>query len=90
MASAARLKLAHENNLSFSAKRWKLQRIAGRYADIESLELAHSYGMPYSHHVIAGAAESGDTSKLKWLHIEQHCDIVPQISCYAARVAVLR
>jgi hypothetical protein len=85
LASASRVKLAQEHNLSFAKNNWKLQRFAGRCADIESLELAHSYGMPHSRHVMAGAAESGSISKLQWLHTEQHCDLRAQITCYAAR-----
>eukprot|EP00953_Heterococcus_sp_UTEX-ZZ885_P024927 13588-Heterococcus_DN1.PRE.3 len=85
MASTSRMKLAQQHGLSFFSENWKLQYLAGRFANIQSLELAHSYGMPYSHHVMAGAAESGDVDKLKWLHIEQHCGSVAQITYCAAK-----
>eukprot|EP00953_Heterococcus_sp_UTEX-ZZ885_P001080 1095-Heterococcus_DN1.PRE.2 len=56
--SLSRLTMAHQHGLGFQHDDLRLQRIAGRTASIEILVLAHECGMPYSHQVLVGAAES--------------------------------
>jgi hypothetical protein len=71
-ASPARLQLALGNGLWFSDSlrgvNYKLNRSAGLYADILTLELAKQLGLVLSHGFEKGVALSGSTSKMIWLH----------------------
>jgi hypothetical protein len=55
----------------------RLRRCAGRVGDVEALQAAHKLGLPYSHDVVRGAAESGCLDKLKWLYKEQSWTLLP-------------
>jgi hypothetical protein len=67
-ASASRVKLAHEHALSFSAD--TLKRVAGRTADIATLQVAHGLGLPWSSAFRTGVTESGSVIKVRWLHTD--------------------
>jgi hypothetical protein len=82
-SSVSRLQLAADCGLLL-ATGLKLQRNAGRYADIETLALAHELGLPYTARVVRGAAVSGSLLKLKYLHLEQDCTLPDNISWPAA------
>jgi hypothetical protein len=82
--SLSTLAMAQQHGLIFQLDDWRLQRIAGRTASIEVLVMAHEFGMPYSHQVLVGAAESGNINTLQWLHNEQGCAITSDLSCFAA------
>jgi hypothetical protein len=92
--SAARVRLAGLWGLRFDKPDFhKLQRCAGRVGDISTLQAAHERGLPYSQEVLQGVAESGCLEKLKWLLIEQRCQMSDYIAGWAAdggSVEVLR
>jgi hypothetical protein len=88
-ASPATLRHAHtwgRLNLAEYESDW-LERLAGRYASIETLKVAQELGMSFTlcPYVVLGAAESGDIEKLRWLLDEQHCEVPPSLSKSAAR-----
>eukprot|EP00953_Heterococcus_sp_UTEX-ZZ885_P009807 5746-Heterococcus_DN1.PRE.2 len=82
-ATPASLGLAHECGLTFGDKR--IQRVAGKVADIGTLRAAKELGLAFTDYVLMGAAESSSTLKLGWLHAEQACLLPPRVSNYAAR-----
>eukprot|EP00953_Heterococcus_sp_UTEX-ZZ885_P002106 1644-Heterococcus_DN1.PRE.5 len=85
-ASAAVLKLAHASGLIISGRDHKpLQRIAGRAADISTLQAAVELGLPLTDAVLIGTAESGSVSKLQWVHMYQGYQLPYDICDYAAR-----
>eukprot|EP00953_Heterococcus_sp_UTEX-ZZ885_P002048 1611-Heterococcus_DN1.PRE.2 len=45
---------------------------AGEYADISTLQLAHSLGMPWTKEVAVGVALSKSLAKLQWLYPQLH------------------
>jgi hypothetical protein len=69
-ASAARVRLAGQWGLHIDKPHTygRLRRCAGRVGDVEALQAAHKLGLPYSHDVVRGAAQSGCLDKLKWLY----------------------
>jgi hypothetical protein len=73
--SRVRLQVAHDSGFHSSREQHLLdQFLAGVHADQETLVTAHELGLiQYSHHVLTGAARSGDLSKVMWLYTEQHC-----------------
>jgi hypothetical protein len=82
-ASAGRVHLAYESGLTFGYQH--SQRIAGKVADIPVLEAAQQLGLALTHAVLIGAAESGSTIKLQWLHV-RFGSRLPEDACnYAAR-----
>jgi hypothetical protein len=52
-------------------QRWLLMR-AGQSADISTLQLAHSLGMPWLKEVAIGVAQSKCLAKLQWLYPQLH------------------
>jgi hypothetical protein len=64
---------------------WRLQRIAGQFSDVETLQAALDAGVPLSPDMICGAAESGSLAKLLWLHTEHNCQLFNDITDHAAR-----
>jgi hypothetical protein len=83
-ASSAVVRLAHEHGIAFDNNE-NLQRIAGRVADVPTLQVAHKLGLPLTKDVLIGAAECGSTLKLEWLHTEQGCELHHCLCRYAAR-----
>jgi hypothetical protein len=82
-ASAARVHWAYKHvTFGFDAR---MQRIAGRVADVDTLKVAHELGLDWSSAVLIGAAESASVVVLQWLHREQKCELPADISNYAAR-----
>jgi hypothetical protein len=92
-ASASRVKLAHTCGLQLSDPRARrpvqsgiiVQGQAGKYADVETLLVAHELGLPWSAPVLCGAAESGSLPKLQWSVNEQQCFMPYDIIKFAAR-----
>jgi Ankyrin repeats (3 copies) len=82
-SAASRVNLAHECGLDFD--NWKLQRIAGRAADISILQAAVEIGLQLTVEVLKGAAEATSVPKLQWLHIEQERPLPYNICDIAAR-----
>jgi hypothetical protein len=82
-AAAASIRLAHDCGLTFKSK--ELQCIAGRVADVPTLRAACELGLALTDEVLFGAAESGSVSKLQWFHIDQGCQLPPDICNYAAK-----
>jgi hypothetical protein len=85
--SAALVKLAHEHGLALKGYNGKLERIAGRVADVNTLRAAHELGLQLTDEVLYGAAECLKSSvhKLQWLHDEHGCELVDEICSYAVR-----
>jgi hypothetical protein len=81
--SACRVNLSRECGLTFSNK--KLQRIAGKVADISTLQAAGELGLQLKDEVLIGAAAAASVPKLQWLHVDQNCRLPPSICHYAAR-----
>jgi hypothetical protein len=85
-ASISCLRLANECGLELVGIRsYKLRAAAGRWASIETLQAAHALGLPWSYRLLCGVALSGDVAKLQYLHIQQKCQILPNICQQAAR-----
>jgi hypothetical protein len=83
--SAARVRLAGLWGLRFDKPdSYKLRYCAGKHGDISTLLAAHELGLPYSHEVVREAAESGCLEKLKWLSMEQGCQMPDDIADSAA------
>jgi hypothetical protein len=82
-ASASRVNLAYERGMPFGSR--KLQCIAGRDADIPTLQALHELGLQLTDGVLIGAAEAASVPKLQWLRNEQGCALPDDISFYAAR-----
>jgi hypothetical protein len=81
--SLSRVRLAVELGFAMDVKHWRLQRIAGSCADIETLEQLNTlYGMPFTEHTGRGAAVVGAVSKLRWLLDEQQCPQAADICMY--------
>jgi hypothetical protein len=87
-SSAASLTLGLQHGLAFEND--NIQRLAGRFADVSTLRVAHELGLPLSYHVVIGAAESGCTLKLQWLHIDKSCELPRSICNYTARTGSIR
>jgi hypothetical protein len=71
-ASEAALRLAVECGLDLQGHSQLLQRLAGRHADLITLQLAAELGLPWTAAVSRGAASACDLPKLQWLY-EQQC-----------------
>jgi hypothetical protein len=84
-ASAPVLKLSRASGLIGGRDHISLQRIAGRAADISTLQAAVELGLPLTDALLIGAAESGSEFKLHWLHLLQGCQLPDGICDYAAR-----
>jgi hypothetical protein len=80
-ASPGRIALAYTYGLQFGNA--QLQRIAGRTADVATLQVARRLGLLITAEVLIGAAES--VPKLQWLHTEQGSPLPEDIVNYAAR-----
>jgi hypothetical protein len=63
----------------------KLQAIAGRYADLDTLAALHELGMPLDCIMIRAVAVSGRLNILQHLITEWNCEICTSLSYYAAR-----
>jgi hypothetical protein len=84
--SVTRLKLASSLGLQLSnLKNWKLQRSAGKNADIIVLASARELGLLFTDDLMCGAAESGCLKKLQWLHTDQLCPLPKYISHFAVK-----
>jgi hypothetical protein len=83
-ASASRVNLAHERGLTFDNK--KLQRVAGKVADVPTLRATHELGLELRYQVLSGAAEAASLPKLQWLHTTQGCPLYADVTYLAARV----
>jgi hypothetical protein len=83
-ASAASVRLAHECGLMFDYCK-KLERIAGRCADVSTLQAAQELELEFTRAVLFGAAEAGSVQKLNWLHTQQGCPLPANICSPAAR-----
>jgi hypothetical protein len=88
-ASAATIRMAHKHGLAPHLEGYndKLGRIAGRIADVGTLQAAHQLGLQLTDDVLFGAAECSKFSvdKLDWLHMDRSCELFEDVSCYAAR-----
>jgi hypothetical protein len=84
-SSAARVHLASESGLSFESSSQSLHRIAGKIADVLTLQAACELGLALTAEVLIGAAQATDVSKLQWLHTERDCPLPWDIDVYAAR-----
>jgi hypothetical protein len=86
-ASTARLTLACAYDFSLEADNYDaecIQQIAGRVADVPTLRAARELGLQLTDEVLIGAAESGSTLKLQWLHTDHGCKLPSDICDYAA------
>jgi hypothetical protein len=72
-ASLSRLQWAMATGLTLHINTKGVQRLAGRYADIETLVLLRELGMSWSAAVFKGASASRNKAKLHWLVNEQQC-----------------
>ena len=70
LSSASCLQLAAECGLLTQPQDYKLSRIAGRLADLTTLQLAAELGLNLNGDVVRGAVTSGSIEKLRWLHAE--------------------
>jgi hypothetical protein len=84
LASASRVRLAHDAGLLFSAK-YSLEHCAGKHANTSTLEAAHKLGLPFSSTLLESAARSRCFSKLQWLYTEQRCLLPKGVTAEAAR-----
>jgi hypothetical protein len=83
--SLSRVRLAVELGFAMDVNHWRVQRIAGSCADIETLEQLHTlYGMPFTEQTSRGAAVVGAVSKLQWLLDEHQCPQAADICTYGA------
>jgi hypothetical protein len=82
-ASASRVKLGHDCGVTFDKK--NTQQLAGRCAEVSTLQATHDLGLAFTDDVLIGAAASGSVPKLHWLHTEQGWQLPPFLSYYAAR-----
>jgi hypothetical protein len=80
-ASASRVKLAHFSGLILNERE---QGIAGKIANLSTLQAAYEVGLQLTDKVLFGAAEAASIPKLQWLHTEQGCPLPEGISSYAA------
>jgi hypothetical protein len=83
LASAALVRLALDCELTFDNA--KLQRIAGKVADIPVLRVACKLGLALADEVLIGAAEAASVPKLQWLHIAQSCELPANICAWAVK-----
>jgi hypothetical protein len=83
-ASASTVSLAHDSGFLLNGDHY-LQRCAGEYANISTLEAAHKLGLPFSPELMRGAASGRCLAKLQWLHTEQRCPLPNDITEAAAR-----
>eukprot|EP00953_Heterococcus_sp_UTEX-ZZ885_P020046 11203-Heterococcus_DN1.PRE.2 len=81
-ASTSRIALAYTYGLTLKND-GKVARVAGRTADVATLQVARRLGLLFTAEVLIGAAES--VPKLQWLHTEQGCPLPEDIVNYAAR-----
>jgi Ankyrin repeats (many copies) len=81
--SASRVNLARECSLAFDNK--KLQRIAGKSAEISTLRAARELGLQLTDEVLIGAAAAASVPKLQWLHTQQGCELPEGICDWAAK-----
>jgi hypothetical protein len=86
-SATALVRLAHGHGFALEGYNDKLERIAGRVADVDTLRAAHELGLQLTDKVLFGAAESLQFSvkKLQWLHDENGCELSDEICFYAAR-----
>jgi hypothetical protein len=82
-ASAASIRLANECGLTFTST--ELQHIAGRVADIATLQAAVDLGLQLTDEVVIGAAEAASLPQLQWLHVQQGCPLPRGICDWAAK-----
>jgi hypothetical protein len=61
-----------------------LPKLAGRFADKQTLQWARSKGLPWTAAITEGAALEGRRSLLSWLHTEQLCPFDEQAVLFAA------
>jgi hypothetical protein len=84
-SSASRVRLAHEDGLMFEDRFNFLHRVAGKAADVPTLQAAHELGLAFTAEVLIGAAEDASLPKLHWLHMYQGCGLPPLLNNFAAR-----
>jgi hypothetical protein len=82
-ASASCVRLAREGGLTFDSER--TQFIAGRDADVATLQAALELGLELTREVLLGAAEAASAPKLQCLHTDRDCPLPAGITCYAAK-----
>jgi Ankyrin repeats (3 copies) len=82
-SSTSRVSLAYECDLMPLSD--NLHHLAGRAADLFTLQFVHELGLPLTDRVLTGAAASGSVPKLQWLHVDQRCRLPTDITEYAAR-----
>jgi hypothetical protein len=77
-ASASRLRAAHGFGLRFRAAADSWQRYVGscKAIDTHTIAVAHELGLPLGAAIVKAAAASADLAKLKWLHVEQGCQLL--------------
>jgi hypothetical protein len=64
----------------------RVQRIAGKVASLQALQVAYELRLHLTDAVIEGAAESGSMQKVFWIHNQRSVTSLPkQIGSYAAR-----
>jgi hypothetical protein len=83
--SAATARLSYESDGYINFRFKGLQRIAGRVADISTLQAAQELELPLCDEVLRGAAEAGSVLKLQWLHLDQCCQLPSNICSSAAK-----
>jgi hypothetical protein len=92
-ASPARLLWAHDWKLQYyvgaldhisNLRGQRVQRSAGRHADIGTLQIAHQHGLAWTPLLVRSAALSGSVPKLAWLCDEQRCLLPDDIMDAAA------
>jgi hypothetical protein len=70
----------------FWQEKYKFEQLQKQLAQFGSRDLLlharHQYNVPWSELLCAGAAQSGDLSKLQWLHMEQQCPWYVGAPCF--------
>jgi hypothetical protein len=64
---------------------WRVQRYAGQFSDLETLQLALARGLAANDRTLQGAAESGSLRKVQWLHAVRQEPLPVYIGQWAAR-----
>jgi hypothetical protein len=88
-ASASRVHTAHECGLTFHYSE-SMPQIAGRVADVSTLQLAHELRLKLTEEVLFGATEAASVPKLHWLHTDKGCELSICLSYFAARSGSIR
>jgi hypothetical protein len=84
VASPATVRLAQSCGLAIGVGE-DLELLSGLHADIQTLEVLHKLGMPFTDELIKGAARSGRLNILQHLITERLCPVPQTASFHAAR-----